>query len=341
MSDDKNKYSFRRRDTGRVVEGLPANRSERGRIPPIDELQSERQQSRAAQNDVDRISEVERRLASVERSIRPSVPLEPFIIARKGATNLQFVELTVPDTGTTLTPIVSGGRNCTADTDPIAPLDLGQDDWLLLTKLIAGQVKSIRVAGGAIRDIRYNATAGWIQVSYKSSPQESDWVNKIQVSTCPSGAARGTGEGARVSGSPGTSEQDSEGSPIDMTPATVNSKTVRVDTGETSPDGASATTLITAGASGATLVRVDALAVEDVTDGVIWIYHQPGGSGTKFLIGEIAVQRTNVETSSKRWTGSWIAPDTKNGFLLEAGDKIYVSTYNSEKFNVTANGADY
>lgn len=131
-----------------------------------------------------RIAELEKQLWQVIRSMPPTRRRNKLFFARKGATNLQFTELSVPETGTTLAPFVSGGRTATADSDPIAPIDLGQDDWVLVAVPSGARMRSVRIAGGAIRDIRYNTTSHNLQVTYKASPAEADWLNRVQFESC-------------------------------------------------------------------------------------------------------------------------------------------------------------
>lgn len=131
-----------------------------------------------------RIADLEKQLWQVIRSMPPVRTRPEVFFARKGATNLQFNELAVPETGTTLEPFLSGGRTATADSDPIAPLDLGQDDWVLMEVPTATKLRSVRIAGGAIRDIRYNTTSHNLQVTYKASPAEADWLNRVQFESC-------------------------------------------------------------------------------------------------------------------------------------------------------------
>lgn len=282
---------------------------------------------------------LEVRLGNVEKELRKlRETRRPFIFpARKGSTGKQFTELAVPTTGTTLAPMVSGGRRAITDTDPVSPIDLGVDDWILMEMPAPNVMRTIRIAGGAIKDMRYNAAAGCIQVTYVSGPTESDWVCKIPVNSCPSNPARAS---TPLFGTNDSTDAGPEGGYTQMTLASPNTTTVKIDTACTDFAGTNSVQTITAGASGATVVRIDAFALGSTSKGAIRIFHQPGGSGSKYFVGQIDVPYKEVANGDKPWSGSWTPEDATNGFLLEASDKIYVGTYVAENFNVKVNGAD-
>ena len=59
-------------------------------------------------------------------------------------------------------------------------IDKGGDDGIQLGWIIVGSAD----AQQAILDIRYNATTHNIQVTYKKTPAEADWIDKIQFVAC-------------------------------------------------------------------------------------------------------------------------------------------------------------
>lgn len=134
--------------------------------------------------EIDRIAQLEKTVLDLQALLSNKRPVSELILARKGASNLQFTELTIPDSGTTLSTITAGGRSCTSDSAPMAPFDLGQDDWVLLEVPTRNQVRTVRISGAAIKDIRYNTTTHNLQVTYKTAPAESDWLNRVQFDSC-------------------------------------------------------------------------------------------------------------------------------------------------------------
>lgn len=192
--------------------------------------------------------------------------------------------------------------------------------------------------GGWIRDIRYNSSAGWIQTTAVSDPQDSDWVNKIQVNACPSNPARSS---AALIGNNDATNAGPEGGFTQMTLGSPNVTTIKIDTACTDFAGTNSVLILTsAGGVGSAIVRIDATALGNTSKGAIRIFHQPGGSGSKYFVGQIDVPETTVRPHEKPWSGSWTPEDSTNGFLVESGDKVYVGTYVADSFNVKINAAD-
>lgn len=193
--------------------------------------------------------------------------------------------------------------------------------------------------GGWIRDIRYNSSAGWIQTTAVSDPQDSDWVNKIQVNACPSNPARSS---AALIGNNDATNAGPEGGFTQMTLGSPNVTTIKIDAACTDFAGTNSELILTsAGGVGTAIVRIDAQALGNTSRGAIRIFHQPGGgSNPLFFVGQIDVPETTVRPHEKPWSGSWTPEDSTNGFLVESGDKVYVGTYVADSFNVKINAAD-
>jgi len=195
----------------------------------------------------------------------------------------------------------------------------------------------VRLQGGAagLLDLRYNTTTFWIQATSIANPTEADWVNKIQVSTCPAGAS--------AAGSLSLFGSDDFGRSSGVTEMTLSkpaSNTVLLDTASTSKDGTGAKLLVTAGANGAVVTRIDFQATTTTQAGPIRIWHQPGGTGDKLFIDQIEVEDQTPNATKRPWSGEWLPKDSPNPFMLKGLDKLYAGFYYTDPINATVNAAD-
>lgn len=130
-----------------------------------------------------------------------------------------------------------------------------------------------------------------------------------------------------------------------VTLSSPNSNTVQISTANTSKSGSGSegtaiVRVLTAGASGGSLFRIEAKATGSTNKGAIRIFRQAAGTGTKFYIGQIDVPETTDNGIVDTWQGAWTPTDSQNGFILDSGDKIWVTTHVANTFNITALGAD-
>lgn len=96
------------------------------------------------------------------------------------------------------------------------------------------------------------------------------------------------------------------------------------------------TQVLVAGADGTRLDRAKIQATGSTTAGVIrfWLY---SGSGNADLYDEVLVTATTPSTTVEAFS----ATIDFNAEFLAAGYSLYVSTHNSEAFNVIVFGGDY
>jgi len=207
----------------------------------------------------------------------------------------------------------------------------------------------VRLQGGAsgLLDLRYNTTTFWIQATSVANPVEADWVNKIQVSTCPAGAVAGASADTSVGKSAigilalfGSDEFGRSSGITEMTLSKPISSTVLLETASTNIDGTGAALLVTAGANGAVVTRIDFQANGATQAGPIRIWHQPGGSGNKLFIDQIEVEDQTPNATKRPWSGEWLPKDSPNPLMLKGLDKLYAGFYYTDKINATVNAAD-
>lgn|GEM_PF-3917646 len=199
----------------------------------------------------------------------------------------------------------------------------------------------------SMRKIRLNADTGWIQVAYVVNPTELQWENAIPTEPCPSGSGFADAGGAELFRAAGAQESgDTEtvifGDSV-VTLNTIKTNTVQISSAAPAVDGTGSTLLHVAGSgppAGGSLFRIDVKATGPTAKGIIRIFHDPGSAGTKYLIGEIPVDETNPTGITPKFSASWTPPDPRNGFPLAADDRIYVSTYEANTFNVTVTALD-
>jgi len=130
-----------------------------------------------------------------------------------------------------------------------------------------------------------------------------------------------------------------------VTFSAINTVTKQISTANTSrtgsgTEGSEIVELMQAGASGGSLFEVIATATGRTRKGAVRIFHQPGGTGTKYYIGQIRVVATEPQALEDTFSDSWFPRDRDNGFTLKASDKIWVTTHNDDTFNVTGFAAN-
>lgn len=111
-----------------------------------------------------------------------------------------------------------------------------------------------------------------------------------------------------------------------------------VSVANTNRDGVtgSYTTVWTAGADGAEVEMVRAVAIGNTTAGVIRIWSNVGG--TRRLVKEMLVTAITPGVATEVWTGEYI-PDKR--WRMPAGATVDVSTHIGESFHVHVNGGDF
>ena len=114
---------------------------------------------------------------------------------------------------------------------------------------------------------------------------------------------------------------------------------VNISTGNTARTASgttSLTSLMVAGASGSRVDQIVVKATASTTAGTIrlWLY---SGSGNGTLIDEMPVSAVSPAATDPAFNTS----KTYNNLYVPAGYTLYVSTHNSESFNVVAYGGDF
>ena len=285
----------------------------------------------------DRLAELERKIDTLQRSISSGKFVSELILARKGATVAQFNELTVPDSGTTLTPVVSGGRNVTIDTDPMSPLDLGIDDSVLMEVLTQNTVKTVRIAGGGVKKVRYIQTPiHAFQQTYKVNPLvDADWETIVELDPCTTSAAR-TGNLFNPLGLVNNRFLYEESVTVNLGAPITN--TVQITTADTTTTGTGSTEILTESLA-FSLFRINAYAIGTTPKTHIRIFVSYDGGTTKFWIGHIDVEQNDATGIAPRFAGRWTPADDLNGMVMPDTASIWVSTYDTATFNVTIEGS--
>jgi hypothetical protein len=343
--EDKKSIDYRRKQQGGNAdrESFDSKRKRRADKPksePVSTDGIDETMQKAKESDLlARLARAERRIDELSRKGQSKI-----YPVRKGATPLQFTELFVPSTGTTLTPIASGGRAVASDTDPAAPVSLGQDDRILMEFATPTNIRTLLLAGGAVMDVRYVQTpVHAFQKTFKLNPTvASDWIDITTLDPCtPTGLDINLFNEASIAAD-GESFFEEQ---IAVNLSAPNTRTVLIEDADTTTDGtANAVMLMDFGGGGGSLFRIDAKAIGSVEKGEIRIFHDIVGDGSDLLwIATISVVPTQAQNSeegiSERWEGSWVAKDTKNGMLMGINHRIYVATYNADNFIVTGMGA--
>lgn len=104
-----------------------------------------------------------------------------------------------------------------------------------------------------------------------------------------------------------------------------------VTTANTNLDGTGTPVLLyTAGGSGARFESLTAKAIVTTTAGMIRIFVSIDAGNTKTLIGELPVTAITKSASVAAFQGTF---RFVNGLILQASEKVYVTTEKSEAFN--------
>lgn len=111
----------------------------------------------------------------------------------------------------------------------------------------------------------------------------------------------------------------------------------QLTTANTNLDGSGLPVLLyTAGGSGARFESLTAKAIVSTTPGMIRIFVSTDGGTTKTLIGELLVTPAITKSATvAAFIGTYRFP---NGLVLQAGEKVYVTTEKSEAFNCYLEG---
>lgn len=281
-----------------------------------------------------------RRIENIETELRllRGTPLFPIYPVRKGATPSQFLEVT-PGTGNTLVPMVSGGRNVTSDTAPAVPVDLGVDDSVLMEIPTPGKIRTVRIAGGGVKRVRYIQTPiHAFQQTFKQNPTvDADWETIVELDPCSTTAPR-TGNLFNPLGLVSSNYLYEESITVNLGAPITN--TVKIDTADTSDNGGGAGTIELLTESLAfSIFRIKAKAIASVPKTQIRIFVSYNGGTTKFWIGDIDVPATEVSGIQKPFEGIWTPEDEVNGMVMPDTASIWVSTYDDATFNVTIEGS--
>lgn len=124
------------------------------------------------------------------------------------------------------------------------------------------------------------------------------------------------------------------------TPRGVYCQVTTADTSRTAPTNQA--TLITAAAAGTLVTRITAAATGTTTAGVLRLWVSNDGGTTKRLLEEILVLAITPGTTQAIWRGTFTSASLAQPFVLGASTNnvLYVTTNNSETFNVWAEGFD-
>ena len=122
--------------------------------------------------------------------------------------------------------------------------------------------------------------------------------------------------------------------------ATVNPgadlSTQRMSAANTNRDGTGTLYLIvTGGANGERVDRVQVKANSATTAGVIRLFVKDGSTNYR-LIGELLVTAITPSATVKSWEGEFVRTDGQPLILLKSGWALYGSTHNGESFDMVA-----
>lgn len=117
-----------------------------------------------------------------------------------------------------------------------------------------------------------------------------------------------------------------------------NVAAVAISTANTGRDGTGTLgTVMTAGANGSAITRVDVVAPGTTTAGMVRLFLDNGSA--KFLIKEIAITAITPSASLPGFADSWTPGG--DGLCLPTGWSLKASTHNAESFNVAAHYGNY
>ena len=118
---------------------------------------------------------------------------------------------------------------------------------------------------------------------------------------------------------------------------------VQATTANTARDGTgTVATLIAAVAAGTHVTRITVQATGTTTAGVIRLFETNDGGTTKRLLEELLVPAVTPSTTVAAWSGRFRAASLSQPLIMGASTNniLYVSTNNTETFNVFAEGYD-
>lgn len=126
-----------------------------------------------------------------------------------------------------------------------------------------------------------------------------------------------------------------------VTPQTPKSGAVNVDTANTTFDtSATASLLVTAGANGARVTKIQAIPCETITASNLQVYRSTDSGTTKYL----ALSQTTGSDTVSGTDGSTVLDfgvSDDAPLILQAAERLYVATGISKSFNFIAEWGDY
>jgi hypothetical protein len=127
-----------------------------------------------------------------------------------------------------------------------------------------------------------------------------------------------------------------------VTPQAPKSNVVNVATANTTFTTSPTNTqkLVTAGASGARLTRLEAIPCENVTAGHLQAYRSKDGGATKYLANSATCGADTVSGADGAAVISFGLTED-NAMILQPNEEIYVATGIAKSFNFVAEWADY
>lgn len=117
----------------------------------------------------------------------------------------------------------------------------------------------------------------------------------------------------------------------------------RISTANTNRDGTGTlATLLTGGASGTRIERVNVKAISTTTAGVVRLYIADNqGTPNIRLVAELLVTAITPSTTVKTWEGELVRTDGQPLFLIPAGWTLRASTHNAESFDALVTAGDF
>lgn len=127
-----------------------------------------------------------------------------------------------------------------------------------------------------------------------------------------------------------------------ITPQTPKSSSCAVSTANTtfSTSPTNTVLLVTAGANGARLTRLEAIPLENVTANALQFYRSTDGGATKYLGGMVTGGTDTVSGTDGAATVSFGFSED-NAMILQANERIYVATGISKGYHFNAEWGDY
>lgn len=127
-----------------------------------------------------------------------------------------------------------------------------------------------------------------------------------------------------------------------ITPQTPKSGSCAVTTANTtfSTSPSNTVLLVTAGANGARLTRLEAVPLETVTANALQFYRSTDAGATKYLGGMVTGGSDTVSGTDGSTTVSF-GYSEDNAMILQANERIYVATGITKGYHFNAEWADY